>query len=265
MLKQKKARLVWSLGLLVLVATESAEAEVVGTLDEGGDVEITNQLGNFSSEEMQDLITATNDLEIAGVLDAEGAFAAGDFSQDDGALAQKLTGTARYGRSDGVASKASGERWGFVNGEEFWTPDPGLSHFGLITTPAANTALLTVTVTYSDATTDSVATPEAGITSWIGFHKPGETITAIVVSDAPGGAFGNWDDVALAFVESTAPERPEMTLNLSGDGEVQLTFTGVLQESPDLENWTDLEPAPTSPLVIPVDETRSFYRSRLEE
>lgn len=173
---------------------------VVGLLDVGGDVDIAVELGTLSSAAMQSVITTTGDLTIAGVLDGEGTFGAGNFSNDSGALAAKITGATRYGRADGVDLKASGTRWGFVNGSEVWTPDAGLTHFGLITSATAPNNQVTVTATFSDSSTaTATATPGAGAT-WIGFHDPTLTITSIEVSDPSGGAFGNYDDVALVFV-----------------------------------------------------------------
>lgn len=251
-----------ALSSLLTLSSPSLLAEVVSVIDEGGDVDVSIELGSFGLEEMRRLITATNDLEIAGVLNGEGAFAAGNFSRETAALAQKITGASRYGREDGVATKASGSRWGFVNGSETWTPDPGLSHLGLITTPASATNPLTVTVTYSDASTDSVTASDFGVTAWIGFHEPGKTITSIEVSDPLGGAFGNYDDLSLAFVEVAPPPASAVELTALADGQLSLTFTGVLQQSSDLENWSDLDPAPVSPHVIPLLGERLFFRSR---
>lgn len=173
---------------------------VVGLIDLGGDVDIAVELGSLSSTAMQSLITTTGDLDLAGVLDAEGSFGGGDFSNDAGVLSDKMTGATRYGRGDGVSFKASGVRWGFVNGAETWTPEAGLTHFGLITTAAASSNQVSVSVTYSDLSTDTAtASPGAGAT-WIGFHDPGLTITSIEVADPVGGAFGNYDDVSLVFV-----------------------------------------------------------------
>jgi hypothetical protein len=150
---------------------------------------------------MQSLITSVGDLDLAGVLDAEGSFTPGNFSNDSGALATKITGALRYGRDDGTAAKASGSRWGFVNGgPETWTPDAGLTHFGLITTPSSAGNLLTVGVTYSDGSTDSETATVLGSASWIGFHNPGQTITSIQVSEVAQGPFGNYDDVSLVFI-----------------------------------------------------------------
>jgi len=186
---------------------------VVGLLDVGGNVDISNELGTFSSTAMQSLITSTGNLDFAGVLDAEGSFGSGNFSNDSGVLATKITGASRYGRDDGTAAKASGSRWGFVNGgPETWTPDAGLTHFGLITTPSAAGNLLTVGVTYSDASTDSVTASALNSASWIGFHNPGETITSIQVSEVAGGPFANYDDVSLVFI----PEPSSVVLLATG-------------------------------------------------
>ena len=173
---------------------------VVGLIDVGGEVDIVTELGSFSSSAMQSLITTRGNLDLAGVLDAEGDFAAGNFSNDTGVLSDKITGATRYGRADGVAAKPSGLRWGFVNGIENWTPDAGLTHFGLITTAAAESNQVTVTVTFSDSSTDSATALAGAGATWIGFHEPGLTITSIQVSDPLGGAFGNYDDVSLVFV-----------------------------------------------------------------
>ena len=203
----------FSVALLAVsfIASNSARAAVVSMIDVGGVVDIDTDLGSLTKDDMQTLITTTNDLTMAGVLDSEGVpDANGDFSQDTGALSDKITGTTRYGRSGGAASKASGSRWGYVlsAGNETWTPDvlyigpnsnAGLTHFGLITTTATNNDRLIVTVTYSDASTEALL-GVAGETNWMGFHKDGEIITSInVTSPSAGGVFANYDDVSLVF------------------------------------------------------------------
>lgn len=242
-----------------------ARGEVVGVVDDGGDVDVTAELGSLSLEDMRTLLTATNDLEIAGVLNAEGTFTAGDFSGEEGALAGKISGASRYGREDGQSFKASGSRFGFVNGQETWTPDEGLSFLGLITTVFNASSVLTITVTYRDESTETIVADVPGVTTWIGFHKPGQTITSVDLSDPPGGAFANYDDLSLAFVDSLAPGREEIALDRTAEGDLSLTFTGVLQQSDDLASWTDVEPAPASPLVISPTEGASFYRTRPDD
>ena len=203
----------FSVALLAVsfIASNSARAAVVAMIDVGGNVDITDELGTLSKLDMQTLITTTNDLTMAGVLDAEGSFGSGDFSNDTGALSDKITGTTRYGRTPGVSGHetASGDQFGYVSVGETWTPDvlyigpnsnAGLTHFGLITTPVANNdGRLFVTVTYSDATTESLEGAKDQ-TNWLGFHKDGEIITSIqVTSPSAGGVFANYDDVSLVF------------------------------------------------------------------
>ena len=206
----------FSVALLAVsfIASNSARAAVVAMIDVGGNVDITDELGTLSKLDMQTLITTTNDLTMAGVLDSEGtwpALGAGTFENEIGVLSGKITGAERYGRTGGAGQYASGSRWGYVlsAGNETWTPDVyhtgfynnyGLTHFGLITTPVANSdGRLFVTVTYSDATTESLEGVN-GQTNWLGFHKDGEIITSInVTSPSAGGVFANYDDVSLVF------------------------------------------------------------------
>ena len=77
----------WMIGGIALSGPGVMGAAVVGTIDDGGAIDISIESGRFSSAEMQALITATDDLEVAGVLDAEGEFTPGDFSRDDVSLA----------------------------------------------------------------------------------------------------------------------------------------------------------------------------------
>jgi len=193
----------FSVALLAVsfIASNSARAAVVAMIDVGGNVDITDELGTLSKLDMQTLITTTNDLTMAGVLDAEGSFGSGDFSNDTGALSDKITGTTRYGRTPTAAHvTASGDQFGYVSIGETWTPDAGLTHFGLITTPVGTSdGRLFVTVTYSDATTESLE----GVltqTNWMGFHQAGQTITSIALSEGGGAIFANYDDVSLVFV-----------------------------------------------------------------
>ena len=207
----------FSVALLAVsfLASNSARAAVVAMIDPktsagSGVKDITHELG-FSSSDMQTLITTTNDLTMAGVLDAEGT-GGGNFSWETGALSDKISGATRYGRDDGSAFAASGVRVGFVasGGNETWTPDvlyigpnsnAGLTHFGLITSSITNRDRLTVTVTYSDATTESLAGVKDQ-TNWLGFHKDGEIITSIQLDDnnqATSFTWANYDDVSLVF------------------------------------------------------------------
>ena len=205
----------FSVALLAVsfIASNSARAAVVAMIDVGGVVDIDTDLGSLTKDDMQTLITTTNDLTMAGVLDSEGTWpgvGAGTFENEIGALSDKITGAERYGRTGGAGQYASGSRWGFIPSaeNETWTPDvlyigpnsnAGLTHFGLITTTATNNDRLIVTVTYSDASTEALL-GVAGETNWMGFHKDGEIITSIQLTEsATGGVFANYDDVSLVF------------------------------------------------------------------
>jgi hypothetical protein len=210
----------FSVALLAVsfLASNSARAAVVAMIDPkipsagSGVKDITHELG-FSSSDMQTLITTTNDLTMAGVLDSEGTWpdpGAGTFENEIGVLSGKITGATRYGRQGNIDVSASGSRWGYVESTETWTPDvlyigpysnAGLTHFGLITSSITNRDRLTVTVTYSDATTESLAGVKDQ-TNWLGFHKDGEIITSIQLDDnnqATSFTWANYDDVSLVF------------------------------------------------------------------
>ena len=191
------------LSISFLVST-SVRADIVSTIDAGGVVNITTNQGSFTSIEMQALITSTADLTIAGVLDAEGT-GGGDFSWETGALSDKISGASRYGRVGGTGLFASGVRWGYVETTDTWTPDAGLTHFGLITSAQDANDILIVTVTYSDTTTEG-ATGVIGQTDWMGFHKDDQTITSIQLSASrSNGNWANYDDVSLAFAAVPEP------------------------------------------------------------
>ena len=57
---------------------------------------------------------------------------------------------------------------------------------------------------------------------------------------------------------------PDCTLETLPNGDLKLTFTGVLQSSPDLTMWTDVTPTATSPHVIPTAQVAGakYLRSR---
>lgn len=59
---------------------------------------------------------------------------------------------------------------------------------------------------------------------------------------------------------------PDIKLLTLGNGDLQITFDGVLQSSPDLSptSWTDVTPTPASPLVVPKAQqgAMKFFRSR---
>ena len=199
-----------------------AQAAVVSTIDPAGAGEVTlgtTTTGNFISKtDMQALITAKNDLTLAGVLNAEGTFTAGDFSADPDYASLKLgitngAATKRYGRSDGTATtegRTSGSRWGYVSGSETWTITPPIgglvTHFGLTlrdyTSTGGNT---TLTATFSGGGTETFTTSTLGY-YFVGFAAPtGQSIVSLALSEnydfAIGGAdFGSYDDVSFVAI-----------------------------------------------------------------
>jgi hypothetical protein len=220
--KPLKTSLSLAAAMGTLALATSSQAAVVSTINDDGAVTIFSDLGTFTSGAMQTLITTTADLDFAGVLDAEGVPTGnGDFSQDTGVLSDKISGAVRYGVVGGAAQYASGVQFGFVSATETWTPDAGLTHFGLITSAGSANDILTVTVTYSD-TTIAGATGVAGQTNWMGFHKAGQTITSIALSDSNPAQYNwaNYDDVSLVFA---VPE-PSSAALLLGLGSIALVL-----------------------------------------
>ncbi len=200
-----------------IVLTGHVQAAVVSTIDPAGAGTVT--LGTtsggtrISMAGMQALITSANDLTLAGVLNAEGTFSAGDFSNDldYASLEIGITGTTRYGRNDGTAATAitSGVRHGWLNGgPETWTitaPTGGLvTHFGLTVNDRDNTGNTTLIATFSGGGTDTFSTSTTG-SYFVGFAAPtGQSITSLALTETYTTAgFGGYDDVSFV---ATIPE-----------------------------------------------------------
>ena len=66
---------------------------------------------------------------------------------------------------------------------------------------------------------------------------------------------------SFTMVPIAAPDCQMVTLP---NGDLQFTFDGVVQSSPNLTNWTDVTLAPTSPYVLPKAAIggAKFFRSR---
>lgn len=56
---------------------------------------------------------------------------------------------------------------------------------------------------------------------------------------------------------------PQISAQPAGDGKLQITFTGVLQESSDLQTWTTVTPQPASPWLAAVGKGNEFFRAVL--
>ena len=81
--------------------------------------------------------------------------------------------------------------------------------------------------------------------------------------------FGLADDAPAHFQASynlwqswMAASRPTMTVYSAEQNEMSFGFSGILQVSTNLTQWTDLDPQPTSPFSLPTNLTSQFYRAR---
>lgn len=67
----------------------------------------------------------------------------------------------------------------------------------------------------------------------------------------------NFDNVML-----DATPLPQVAVSAAETpGDVLVVFTGILQESDNLVNWTTLDPQPTSPATFPTDTDFKFWRA----
>lgn len=188
-----------------------SHASVVSTIDPAGGKDVDVELRSASMATIQTLITARNDLTAAGVLDGENTSSNGGFNVDPdyAGLDITISGGTRYGRAqDGTNQQAtSGTHIGYISGTETWTfGGTGISHLGLTHYNLDNFGSdFAVTATYSDNSEETVSITEAtaaqATTYFIGFTKPGETITKItIVEPSSHGAFAAYDDVAFVTV-----------------------------------------------------------------
>lgn len=89
----------------------------------------------------------------------------------------------------------------------------------------------------------------------------------VIHQEPLAGATVNRGTVAVSVFVSAGPE-PTIELALTdpqpqnGMVSIQITFTGILQQSTDGVNWTDVTPQPTSPWVTTADQAVMLYRAR---
>jgi hypothetical protein len=80
----------------------------------------------------------------------------------------------------------------------------------------------------------------------------------LVILNGPGVEV-NFDNVIL-----DASSLPQVTVSgATTPSDVLVVFTGILQESDNLSDWTTLDPQPTSPATFPTDTTFKFWRAML--
>ena len=61
---------------------------------------------------------------------------------------------------------------------------------------------------------------------------------------------------------SMGAPRPEITIGVAESGNREVRSTGILQQSADLVEWTDMEPQPGPTFELPSGRLRQFYRAR---
>ncbi len=76
--------------------------------------------------------------------------------------------------------------------------------------------------------------------------------------DAAPGIEVNFDDVRL---DATAIPDPIVSIANESNGSVRVEFTEVLQQSSDLQVWTNVTPQPGSPWMLAPTESVQFYRA----
>jgi autotransporter-associated beta strand protein len=228
----------------------TAGATLNGTINPKGiEVASTATEGNFISlTDLQTIITTRADLHTAGVLSGENA----DDTQTtlaaelaNGGATFSLSGFARWSRNDTPPGPlASGSRFGFVNGTETWNfgtavPQVGAAYVGVILkNGGAAGGAITLTAHFSDGTTDVFnATAPFTVAQFVGFKAPdGTTITSIGVVEPAGGAFLQFDDLAVV-------------LNPPAPGDVTWAGTGADAKWSTAANWNPAAvPAENSPI-----------------
>lgn len=228
----------------------TAGATLNGTINPKGiTVVSTATEGNFVSlADLQAIITTRADLHTAGVLSGEKA--------DDTAITagEDLAGAAfsisgfsagRYSRTDVPPGPlSSGSHFGFVSGTETWSfgsavPQVGAAYVGVILkNGGAAGGAITLTAHFSDGTTDVFsATAPISVAQFVGFKAPPDTtITSIAIVEPAGGAFLQYDDLAVV-------------LNPPAPGDITWAGAGADAKWSTVANWNPAAvPAENSPI-----------------
>ncbi len=136
-----------------------------------------------------------------------------------------------------------------------------------IVSPEANGSYI-LAVSYEDGSIYTSSTLPGGIYdgTFLTFILNGRTgdITSLVFHTSEGSD-PLWIDQLSADVV-TAVSAPSIQVMLLPSGDYEISFTGILQSSPNLlpTSWQDITPQPTSPYVIPKANlgNRNFFRAR---
>ncbi len=147
------------------------------------------------------------------------------------------------------------------------TPDTtlNLTSFDIASPEASGT--YSVIAIYKDGSTYESVTFGAGVSdgSFLSFLLNGRTgdITSLAIKSAAGGDPAWINNISANVVTAISP--PSIQAVLLPSGEYEITFTGILQSSPNLlpTSWQDITPQPPSPYVIPKASlgNRGFFRA----
>lgn len=69
-------------------------------------------------------------------------------------------------------------------------------------------------------------------------------------------------DAQPRYITIVPPPTPELRRIQAIGGEIEVEFTGILQQSSDLRTWTDVDPQPTSPHRLMHPVRHLFFRAR---
>jgi hypothetical protein len=91
-----------------------------------------------------------------------------------------------------------------------------------------------------------------------------EGAQSMVVSFGYQGVNDWWwaiDNIKV-FIDAVAGPEPTISISTDADGNVVVTWTGILQSADDVTGpWTDVADDSASPLTLPADQARQFARS----
>ncbi len=207
----------------ILLGTLPAHAALIPALNPNGRTihAQTETAGNFISlADLQAVIDERADLTTAAVLSGEAADGtsattiAEELANGGSPALFTFSGPNRYSRNDAAVALAatSGGRFGLIAETNTWTLGStipqGVSHFGAIFysyLPSSN--LVSVRANFSNGTFTTYAATATDLQyTFVGFAAPeGATIISIQVTEASGGGWLGFDDVAIVLAEPGAP------------------------------------------------------------
>ena len=88
--------------------------------------------------------------------------------------------------------------------------------------------------------------------------QTGQDFTIVFKAEDPSSS----SDTEQVIITVPAPEVAVDVVRLGDEVGVVLTFTGILQQSTDGVDWTDVSPQPESPWTTIADQPVMLYRAR---